>query len=127
MKATFLRLDRNLIIVVWPLLACHAEAQTTFERLNEFETGADPLPNLALGTDGNYYGATGNGGSTGLGSVFKLTPTGVLTTILSFNQTNGSYPEFGLVRGGATTIFTLSGQVFLYCANSTARLDPNKA
>jgi uncharacterized repeat protein (TIGR03803 family) len=40
---------------------------------------------LIQGTDGNFYGVTFFGGSNEEGSVFKLTPEGVLTTLVSFN------------------------------------------
>jgi len=37
---------------------------------------------LTLGLDGNFYATDYNGG--GAGSVFRLTPSGVVTTIYSF-------------------------------------------
>jgi uncharacterized repeat protein (TIGR03803 family) len=68
--------------------------------------GAYPYAGLIQGTDGNFYGTTfvgGEGGYGGVGTVFKITPTGVLTTIYSFcsqtNCTDGSYPRAGLVQG----------------------------
>jgi uncharacterized repeat protein (TIGR03803 family) len=54
-------------------------------------------------TDGNFYGITSNGGLNGLGTVFKMTPSGELTTIYSFCSlagcADGSGPEGGLVQG----------------------------
>jgi uncharacterized repeat protein (TIGR03803 family) len=59
------------------------------------------------GTDGNFYGVTGAGGANcvsngGCGTIFKLTPSGVLTTLYSFcaqsNCTDGYYPQ-GIVEG----------------------------
>jgi uncharacterized repeat protein (TIGR03803 family) len=63
--------------------------------------GADPLfVSLAQGTDGNLYGTTSEGGA-GAGTVFKVSPTGTLTTLYNFcaqtNCTDGAYPEAGLV------------------------------
>jgi len=60
---------------------------------------------LVLGTDGNFYGATTeggpnstcNGGSQSCGTVFKITPGGVLTTLHSFNGADGSFPN-GMVQ-----------------------------
>jgi len=48
-----------------------------------------------LDTAGNLYGATPSGGSHGLGTVFKLSPTGVFTTLYSFggSATDGSIPN----------------------------------
>lgn len=45
--------------------------------------GAMPLAGLVQATDGNFYGATGQGGH-GSGTVFKITPTGTRTTLYSF-------------------------------------------
>ena len=61
---------------------------------------------LALGTDGNFYGATSLGGlysgcnqlGQTNGTIFKITPAGVLTTLHSFNGQDGAFPN-GLVQG----------------------------
>jgi uncharacterized repeat protein (TIGR03803 family) len=59
---------------------------------------------LTLGTDGNFYGTTGNGGITnsshpnGMGTVFQVTTNGTLTSLVSFNLTNGVGPN-GLTLG----------------------------
>jgi uncharacterized repeat protein (TIGR03803 family) len=49
------------------------------------------------GIDGNFYGTTYLGGSKGNGTVFKVTPSGTLTTLHSFDGTDGSQPLAGLV------------------------------
>ena len=51
------------------------------------------------GTDGNFYGTTYLGGSKELGTVFKITPSGTLTTLHSFDGADGSQPLAGLVQG----------------------------
>jgi uncharacterized repeat protein (TIGR03803 family) len=51
------------------------------------------------GTDGNFYGTTYLGGSKELGTVFKITPSGTLTTLHTFDGTDGSQPLAGLVQG----------------------------
>jgi uncharacterized repeat protein (TIGR03803 family) len=50
------------------------------------------------GTDGNFYGTTYLGGSKELGTVFKITPSGTLTTLHTFDGTDGSQPLAGLVQ-----------------------------
>lgn len=54
---------------------------------------------LAQGIDGNLYGTTQFGGADGLGTVFLISPAGVLTTIHSFGGTDGANPFSGLVLG----------------------------
>jgi uncharacterized repeat protein (TIGR03803 family) len=59
--------------------------------------GANPNAALIQGSDGNFYGTTYAGGSStncfqGCGSVFKLTPGGTLTTLHSFDFTDGAQP-----------------------------------
>lgn len=51
-----------------------------------------------LDVAGNLYGATPSGGSHGLGTVFKLSPTGVFTTLYNF----GGSPSDGSIPNGVT-------------------------
>ena len=66
--------------------------------------GADSLAALVQGTDGNFYGTTIGGGAyciqnSGCGTVFKITPSGTLTTLHSFDDTDdGKAPFGGLVQ-----------------------------
>ena len=51
--------------------------------------GSGPYAPLVQATNGNLYGTTGNGGSNGDGTVFKITPSGKLTKLYNFcSQTN---------------------------------------
>ena len=65
--------------------------------------GANPICGLTLGTDGTMYGVTQNGGSSSLGTIFKVTTSGVLTTLVNFTGTTGnalgSNPRAGLIFG----------------------------
>jgi len=54
---------------------------------------------LVQGSDGNFYGTTTQGGDYGVGTAFKITPSGALTTLQSFNGTYGAAPYAGLVQG----------------------------
>jgi uncharacterized repeat protein (TIGR03803 family) len=51
--------------------------------------GLDPFGGLVLATDGNFYGTTDAGGAEGFGTIFKITPTGTLTTLYSFCPQTG--------------------------------------
>ena len=68
--------------------------------------GAYPLAGVIQGRDGNFYGTTSGGGPNpnlvkdGPGTVFKITPTGALTTLYSFTGgSDGATPEAGLIQG----------------------------
>src|SRR5258708_2036351 len=63
--------------------------------------------------DGTFYRPTSSGGShsfNGYGSVFKITPTGTLTTLYNFcpagfSCTDGLSPLAGLVQGTSGTLY----------------------
>jgi uncharacterized repeat protein (TIGR03803 family) len=65
-------------------------------------SGSEPEAGLVQATDGNFYGTTFAGGTVGHnhGTIFKITPAGVLTTLfaLSRSSTDGYYPRAGLVQ-----------------------------
>jgi uncharacterized repeat protein (TIGR03803 family) len=69
----------------------------SFTGTNEPYLGANPRGELAQGLDGNFYGTTTLGGVSNLGTVFRLTPNGDFTNLISFNGTNGEGPEAGLL------------------------------
>ncbi len=65
--------------------------------------GLEPTAELIQGTDGNFYGTTRYGGSrpnpNAAGTVFRLTPAGVLTTLVNFDGANGNDPRAALLQG----------------------------
>ena len=61
--------------------------------------GAYPDATLTLGPDGNFYGTAYSGGSSGYGTVFRITANGVLTTLASFVNGNGANPFAALTLG----------------------------
>jgi uncharacterized repeat protein (TIGR03803 family) len=91
--------------------------------------GSDPEAGLVQATDGDLYGTTSfNGDTYNGGTIFKITPSGMLTTLYSFCQsanpcTSGEYPQAALIQdtnghlygttsfggtGYAGTVFSLS-------------------
>jgi uncharacterized repeat protein (TIGR03803 family) len=85
--------------------------------------GSDARSGIILGSDGNFYGTTYYGGAHNEGSIFRITPAGVLTTLHSFDGKDG-YDQIGVMfqatngtfygqttlggSGGQGTIFSLS-------------------
>ncbi len=73
--------------------------------------GTNPSAGLLQGSDGNFYGTTQNGGDGTVGTVFRMTPAGILTTLVSFNGANGANPTAALVQGSDGNFYgtTLNG------------------
>jgi uncharacterized repeat protein (TIGR03803 family) len=61
-------------------------------------SGSGPA-GITQGTDGNFYGTTYGGGSALLGTIFKMTPSGNLTTLYQFDFTHGAQPYAGMIQG----------------------------
>jgi len=71
---------------------------TTLYSFDEWD-GDGPQSSLIQGTDGNFYGTTSGGGAPGgQGTVFKITPGGMLTTLHTFDYMDGALPFTGLVQ-----------------------------
>ena len=109
--------------------------------------GEFPVGGLTEGSDGNFYGTTNAGGNPicpggGCGTIYSITPTGALTTLHRFNNTDGAYPPPSLIEvrkgvfygttasGGANrdgTVFSITANGFLktrYNFNGTDGFSP---
>jgi uncharacterized repeat protein (TIGR03803 family) len=75
----------------------------TFCSLPNCADGSYPLSGLILASDGNFYGVTNHGGTHNYGTIFKMTPQGLLTTLYSFCSqagcADGTYPVAKLLQG----------------------------
>ncbi len=60
---------------------------------------------LIQATDGNLYGTTSTGGANGDGAVFKITLSGKLTTLYSFDYTDGENPNAGLAQASNGNLY----------------------
>jgi uncharacterized repeat protein (TIGR03803 family) len=80
-----------------------AASGVTISNLYSFTGTADGgNPNgLMQATNGNFYGTTQNGGANSSGTVFQMTPAGVVTTLYAFNDSGagGFSPQAGLAQG----------------------------
>jgi uncharacterized repeat protein (TIGR03803 family) len=67
------------------------------------DDGGEPYGGLVQGTNGNFYGTTGAGGSSSChcGTVFEISPDGAETILYSFAgpPNDGAQPQAGLVLG----------------------------
>ncbi len=73
--------------------------------------GADPEAGLIQGRDGNFYGNTYQGGASGLGTVFKLTPSGTETVLHAFagGSSDGANPSANLVQSSDGNLYGSTG------------------
>jgi uncharacterized repeat protein (TIGR03803 family) len=127
-------------------LAVRAQAQS-FTVLASFNGADGYSPNAVVqGTDGNFYGTAFGGGAFGDGDVFRVTPTGEISTLYSFSCTATCYVSdpysmilgadgslygvalYGGKAGGGGSIFrvTLDGQFSgVYSFSPNAGANPN--
>jgi uncharacterized repeat protein (TIGR03803 family) len=84
----------------------------TFCSQNGCTDGTSPF-GLVQGADGNFYGTTLQGGANNFGTVFKITPSGGLTTLYSFCSqsgcTEGSTPGM-LVQATDGNLYGTTGE-----------------
>ena len=100
-----------------------AGALTTLH-IFDYTDGANPSAALIQASDGNFYGTTGGGGNCGnfaggCGTVFKITPTGTLTMLHSFDRADGALPTtlvqhsngtfYGTTVRGGTNVYHACG------------------
>jgi uncharacterized repeat protein (TIGR03803 family) len=90
---------------------------------------------LVLGSDGNFYGTTTGGGAVqtyecegGCGTVFKVTPSGALTTLYSFHGNDGYTPFDGLVQGTDGNFYGTTNRGGAYgCCGTVFKITPQGA
>jgi uncharacterized repeat protein (TIGR03803 family) len=68
--------------------------------------GSEPLAGLLLDAQGNLFGTTSAGGTSDLGTVFELRAgANAVTTLFSFDKTNGPSPLGSLISDGHGHLF----------------------
>jgi uncharacterized repeat protein (TIGR03803 family) len=86
---------------------------TTLHSFSGFPAdGAVPVAGLVQGSDGNFYGTTASGGAFYQGTIFRITSSGAITVLHSFNSffSEGAVPIARLMQAsdgnfyGATTL-----------------------
>ncbi len=81
-----------------------------FCSLSQCQDGSAPETNLVQGTDGTLYGATGNSGANGFGTLFSYNPAGqgVFNVIQAFcngDCDSGTFPNNDLVIEGSGIVY----------------------
>jgi uncharacterized repeat protein (TIGR03803 family) len=91
--------------------------------------GGYPFAGLVEATDGDLYGTTAIGGANGWGTVFKITPTGTLTTLYSFCSRNpcadGAYPEAGLIQATNGDLYGTTAQGGTFGGGTVFKITPS--
>src|SRR5262249_33880054 len=67
---------------------------------------------LLQGFDGNFYGSTVSGGKFNAGTIFKISPSGTLTTLYTFCGACGDdvvWPFGGMVQGTDGNLYGTTG------------------
>ena len=71
--------------------------------------GQNPYAGLIRATDGNLYGTTLSGGAHGYGTVFKISPSGTISTLYSFcaqsGCADGEFPQTGVVQASNGNLY----------------------
>ena len=85
-----------------------AKGSGTITTLASFNgtNGANPHGGLIMDSSGNLYGTTELGGAACDGTVFELAKgSGTITTLASFNGTNGTDPVAGLIMDSSGNLY----------------------
>ncbi|HSI60792.1 MAG TPA: choice-of-anchor tandem repeat GloVer-containing protein [Ideonella sp.] len=92
--------------------AAHAADGPAFNSLHSFNGGTDPstggaqpFAGLVRAPDGNFYGTSQVGGSNDVGTVYRMTPDGTVTTVHSFGPTGGNTPVGNLTVGSDGALY----------------------
>ena len=75
-----------------------------FALLHEFDPKTQPS-GLIEAPDGNFYGEAAGGGEEGVGTIFRLTPSGEVTTLHSFVRSDGVGPVGGLAKDAGDPLY----------------------
>lgn len=82
----------------------HGQTYSVFHSFNG-DDGSMPIGDLIVDAQGNIYGTTFSGGSSGGGTVFKLDPSGNETVLHSFSGSEGANPLCGLVMDSSGNLY----------------------
>jgi uncharacterized repeat protein (TIGR03803 family) len=92
--------------------------------------GGYPAAGLVQATNGDLYGTASGGGANcaqllGCGTVFKITPSGTLTTIHSFAGSDGQNPLAALIQGTNGELFSTAEYGGAYSNGTVFKITPS--
>jgi uncharacterized repeat protein (TIGR03803 family) len=94
--------------------------------LHTFGGGSDgqgPVGALIVASDGNFYGTTSGNGSTDLGTVYRMTPTGEITFLWHFGSgADGAEPLAGLTQSSDGSLYGTTFSGGLYTAGTVFKI-----
>jgi uncharacterized repeat protein (TIGR03803 family) len=106
-----------IVALMYAVVTAIAPAQTFRSLAFDGTNGSNPVSAPVQGLDANFYGTTNAGGTDSNGTVFKITPAGILTTLLNFDTANGASPNglllaanddfYGTTEGNAINFGTI--------------------
>jgi uncharacterized repeat protein (TIGR03803 family) len=119
-----------LLLAAATAIASPAQTFTTLHSFDGTDGSSPTFGALVQATDGNLYGTAGTGGANGsYGTVFRITPSGKLTTLYSFcaksRCTDGKYPEAGLILAAGENFYGTTAEGGDNNAGTVFRITPS--
>jgi uncharacterized repeat protein (TIGR03803 family) len=125
------RTSRFVITVILSVLACRAFNANALTETNLYSFGGLPdgyqtRAGLAQGSDTNFYGTTFRGGAADHGTVFRISPSGMYTSLYSFgiSTNDGSGPSDELVRGSDGNLYGTTHDGGMMNSGTVFRISP---
>jgi uncharacterized repeat protein (TIGR03803 family) len=86
--------------------------------------GSGPFSPVIQGRDGNLYGTTYSGGTTGWGTLFKITLGGTFSVVYTFDAAHGEAPN-GVIQGSDGNFYLTAYQGGTNNAGTVVKVTPN--
>ena len=114
------------LAIPW-LFACPMASGQTPTTVVTFDVTNGFLPyfgSMVQGANGDLYGTTYEGGANGVGTIFKLTPAGTLTTLHSFDTTDGAFPAGSLLLAANGELYGTTWEGGSYTNGTIFKITP---
>ncbi len=124
-------LRRRTACTLFCVAVCLSSYGQNYSLLVNFDAfnGANPYGSLVQGTDGNFYGTTSTGAYPSDGTVFTMTPGGMLTKLFGFDNHNsdGEFPFDTLVQATDGNFYGTTSTAGAYGAGTVFEITPEGA